>query len=204
VTSAVWNGDGNRIMTTSLDGTARIWDANNVRPVVLLTLEHDDEVSGATWSRDESRIMTFRTDGTVSVWEAESGEEVLREPLLALNHDGPVPVAVWNRDESRILTSSTDGLARIWDANTGQELFALSGDGSPLKVAQWNTAEDQILLVTARGLVVIYKIPANLLDFACRYVSRNLTLTEWRQYLPHEPYRKTCPNLPRHPSVPEG
>jgi len=30
---------------------------------------------------------------------------------------------------------------------------------------------------------------------ACQRLSRNLTETEWQQYLGDEPYRKTCPNL---------
>jgi hypothetical protein len=32
--------------------------------------------------------------------------------------------------------------------------------------------------------------------------TRNLTWQEWQQYLPGQPYRQTCPNLPAHPSVP--
>jgi len=30
-------------------------------------------------------------------------------------------------------------------------------------------------------------------------LARNLTRQEWRQYIPGEPYRKTCPNLPEGP-----
>jgi WD40 repeat protein len=31
---------------------------------------------------------------------------------------------------------------------------------------------------------------------ACRIANRNLTLSEWAQYLENEPYRKTCSNVP--------
>jgi len=33
-------------------------------------------------------------------------------------------------------------------------------------------------------------------DLACSRLTRNLTKEEWKQYLPDEVYRKTCPNLP--------
>lgn len=40
-----------------------------------------------------------------------------------------------------------------------------------------------------------------LIDEACERLARNLTLEEWRQHFPGEPYRRTCPNLPTHVSV---
>jgi hypothetical protein len=36
----------------------------------------------------------------------------------------------------------------------------------------------------------------DLIDLACSRLTRNLTKEEWKQYLPDEVYRKTCPNLP--------
>jgi len=38
--------------------------------------------------------------------------------------------------------------------------------------------------------------PEDLTEEACARVNRNLTLAEWKLYLPDKPYRKTCPNLP--------
>jgi tetratricopeptide (TPR) repeat protein len=39
-----------------------------------------------------------------------------------------------------------------------------------------------------------------LIDLACRTAGRNLTRAEWERYFPGQEYRKTCPNLPIHPS----
>lgn len=41
-----------------------------------------------------------------------------------------------------------------------------------------------------------------LVEMGCQKVWRNLTWDEWQRYLPGEPYRQTCPNLPPHPGVP--
>ena len=42
--------------------------------------------------------------------------------------------------------------------------------------------------------------PEDLIAEASSRLTRNLTYQEWQRYFPHEPYRKTCPNLPIHPS----
>jgi hypothetical protein len=34
-----------------------------------------------------------------------------------------------------------------------------------------------------------------LIKYACEYLPFNLPKTTWENYLPDEPYRKTCPNL---------
>jgi len=37
---------------------------------------------------------------------------------------------------------------------------------------------------------------ADMMTEACVRLTHNLTHDEWKQYLPDEVYRKTCPNLP--------
>lgn len=47
------------------------------------------------------------------------------------------------------------------------------------------------------GTVRLWNLCINeLIDLACRTASRNLTKTEWDQYFPGQPYRKTFPSLP--------
>jgi WD40 repeat protein len=46
--------------------------------------------------------------------------------------------------------------------------------------------------------------PEDLIAEVASRLTRNLTYREWRGYLPDEPYRKTCPNLPIHPSFVEA
>ena len=41
----------------------------------------------------------------------------------------------------------------------------------------------------------------DLITEACNRLTRNLNLEEWKQFFPNEQYRKTCTNLPIHPSV---
>jgi WD40 repeat protein len=41
------------------------------------------------------------------------------------------------------------------------------------------------------------------MELACLFAGRNFALDEWQRYFPDEPYRKTCVELPVHPSVVE-
>jgi len=46
-------------------------------------------------------------------------------------------------------------------------------------------------------LVTQYTVrPEDLVSEACSHLKRNLTSTEWKQYLDGETYQKTCPSLP--------
>lgn len=124
--------------------------------------------------------------------------------VFTFSHEDTVDGAQWNQNESQLLTWSDDGTAKVWDATTGELLQRLEGDGTSITTARWNRDASQIVLATAEGTVRVYWTDwVGLLDEACKYATRNLTWFEWQLYLPGQPYRQTCPQLPLHPSVPQ-
>jgi WD40 repeat protein len=102
-------GAAARLVTSSADQTARIWDASSGEELVVLA-GHTGSVWQATWSADESRVLTRSDDQTARIWDASSGEEL----VVLAGHTGSVLQATWSADESRVLTSSADQTARIW------------------------------------------------------------------------------------------
>jgi tetratricopeptide (TPR) repeat protein len=71
VHSASFSPDGTRIVTTSWDETARVWEART--GAELLTLKgHTGFVYSASFSPDGTRIVTASFDLTARVWDARS------------------------------------------------------------------------------------------------------------------------------------
>ena len=73
--SASFSPDGSRVVTASLDRTAKVWDAKSGAEVLTLK-GHTDSVRSASFSPDGSRVVTASRDGTAKVWDAKSGAEL--------------------------------------------------------------------------------------------------------------------------------
>src|SRR5205807_2508953 len=76
VNSVALSPDGTRIVTGSVFGAARVWDAQSDRRKELLSL-HSFSVSSVAFSPDGARIVTGSFDATAKVWDAQSGKELL-------------------------------------------------------------------------------------------------------------------------------
>jgi hypothetical protein len=51
---------------------------------------------------------------------------------------------------------------------------------------------------------MLYYFPTSIADLkkqACTAVGRNFIINEWERFFPDKEYRKTCDNLPEHPSA---
>jgi WD40 repeat protein len=117
VLSASFSPDGSRVVTASLDNTARVWNARTGKAVGK-PLVHQGEVWSASFSPDGSRVVTASLDNTARVWNARTGEPIAGP----VRHQGPITAASFSPDGTRIVTASMDGTARVWDAATGEPL----------------------------------------------------------------------------------
>ena len=128
ITSAAFSPDGTRIVTTSMDFTARVWDVATGEAIVEL-VGHKSPIHFAEFNPDSNRIVTVpRAElGTLTdaarLWDTETGE------LLAelSGHTSPLTHARFSPDGTRLVTASWDRTARIWDTATGQLLTILTG-----------------------------------------------------------------------------
>jgi WD40 repeat protein/tRNA A-37 threonylcarbamoyl transferase component Bud32 len=122
VTSAAFSPDGRRIVSSSNDKTARLWDAATGHAILQL-IGHTDKVYSAAFSPDGQRIVTASLDKTARIWDAATGQQL----VLLLGHTDLVTAAEFSPDGRRIVTASRDTTARIWDAASGQENLILHG-----------------------------------------------------------------------------
>jgi WD40 repeat protein len=142
VTSIVFSPDGRYVVSGSLDGTARIWEAASGEEIVRMTAE--EEVSSVLISADGRYVVSGGCDrtgltigstcgpeeGTVRVWEVETGKEVAR-----MTYANAVLSVAISPDSSHVVSASWDGTARVWEAVTGKEVARMTYDGSVTAVA---------------------------------------------------------------------
>ncbi|MBM4068581.1 MAG: hypothetical protein FJ271_06500 [Planctomycetes bacterium] len=109
ISHVVYSRDGRRIITTSWDRTARVWDAATGKPLLVLR-GHIMGVHHAAFSAEGKRIVTSSDDETARVWDAETGSEL----FTLAGHKAAVLTAVFSPDGKHVATASADGSARVW------------------------------------------------------------------------------------------
>ncbi|HVR75887.1 MAG TPA: protein kinase, partial [Planctomycetota bacterium] len=116
VTSASFSADGNRIVTASLDGTARTWDAHTGESIASMK-RHESGIADVAFSPDGAHVLTaagatstpgpysfnmpYKGETTARVWDAETGER----GILFRGLRGPV-AAAWSPDGSLVAVAA--------------------------------------------------------------------------------------------------
>ena len=126
VTYAAFNRTGDRIVTSSYDKAARIWDVSDGTQTAILS-GHQGVVETAEFSADGSRVLTTARDGTARIWDAISGKQ-----LFALPVGGNWPTAIFSPSGNRVLTAAENSEASLWDARTGERVLRVQSGQAPL------------------------------------------------------------------------
>jgi WD40 repeat protein len=120
-----FSADGQTLLVSSTDGTARLWrfeaDPSAARPLAAgdpdagrLPLAQRIDGRLVMVSPDGRREVRYGTDAPPQVFERAGGRAG-----PALEHGGKVVVARFSPDGSRLLTATASD-ARVWDAGTGR------------------------------------------------------------------------------------
>jgi WD40 repeat protein len=104
---AAYSPDGSRVVTTSYDKTARIWDAATAQEIAVLR-GHEDYVVSAAYSPDGARIITASVDKTARIWDARFPKMSTTELLAEVCKRRLRALGTLTRDEMRLAGYSDD------------------------------------------------------------------------------------------------
>ncbi|HEX8607002.1 MAG TPA: caspase family protein, partial [Pedobacter sp.] len=125
ITSVVFSKRGDRIITTSNDKTARIWDTKTGQEIARLR-GHDGPVISAAFSPTTDTIVTGGRDNTVVLWDVKTGKLIYR----ITKHSYGVKFVKFSADGQRIVTLGGDGGISLWDSAKGAEIATVVSVGS--------------------------------------------------------------------------
>lgn len=107
VYSVSFSSDGQRLVTTGIDRTIRMWNTEAGAQVMLI--ENETTHWPAIFSPDDRLLAAAGDDFSVRVWEATSGQLVTRIP-----HQDQISDFAFSPDGSLLATTSKDGMVAIW------------------------------------------------------------------------------------------
>jgi WD40 repeat protein len=177
---AVAFGPGGRTLVSGGDDeTVIVWDV--ARRARLATLDAHGEVEGVAFSSD-GRTLAAAFGSGVMLWDAEQGVE-----LPGLN---TVASSVVFSPDSKTLVAVDERAATVWDVQRRSQLASLDDVANSVAFSP----DGRTLAAVGQDQTVMLR------DFdvgswqrhLCGIVGRNLTNEEWRDFLPDQPYRRTC------------
>lgn len=162
VTSVDWSPDGGRVLTSSRDGTARVWLTDDSGESTVLS-GHGAPIISARFSSDGQRVITAALDHTARIWSADG----TGQPLELVGHQEAVQSAAWSPDGKFVVTVTVGGtLRRFGSEGRGRALPLLlktkaepalsvtfSPDGKTLAVTHQNGTVE-LLASDGRGPVL--------------------------------------------------
>ncbi len=130
ITALDWSRATNRLATSSLDGTVRIWSADGVPERVIRG--HVGQANGVAWSPDGKLLASAGEDGTVRI---QNGERT--PPRVIHASDAPINCVAWSPDGKRLVTGDDKSLVKIWGAD-GAPGPVCEGHLSPVTHVDWS------------------------------------------------------------------
>jgi WD40 repeat protein/tRNA A-37 threonylcarbamoyl transferase component Bud32 len=131
---------GDRVLTASQDGTARLWQGG--RTVRVLS-GHRSYVQIAAFLGGGKRVATASLDGSVRLWDPDTGGTLADIDT----HAGEIWTAVFAPDDSILVTAGLDGTSRVF-APGGGVLAAEWSARAP--IASADRAGDSIIAAVDR------------------------------------------------------
>ena len=179
--------DGQKVAVVRDSAGVEVWSTQRHRRLFSLK----DARQSAVFSRDGRILATSGPNDKILLWDARSGRS-LGKPLSG--PAGAFPVA-FNPSGTFLATEAADGGVLLWDVDSHTQIGThLQPPASGLALFSPDGTHLAILSETGQGYVWDVD-PAHWEVRACQVAGRNLSRSEWNEFLPDRPYQRVCPEL---------
>jgi WD40 repeat protein/energy-coupling factor transporter ATP-binding protein EcfA2 len=203
VNAVTFSPDGTLVAAGLSDRTVHVWDLRTRQPYGPVLRGHTNEVWSVDFSPDGKLLASAGDDRTVRLWDIATGQPHGR-PILA--HEDVIWRVAFSPDGQTLATASGDGTVKRWRVSDGAQVGSeLSAHEGPLYGLALSPDGTTLGTVGANGAVRLWDLRFNEWQgVGCRLVRRNLSMTEWQQFLPGIQYQRTCAEFPSGPGAPSS
>ena len=121
ITGFAVSADGKLAGTTSLDGTAVVWDlASRKQHSRHKGISRGAAGSSIAFSPDENAVAVAYDDGTVALWDIGVDRAETSATLVMRGHTGPVLDLSFSRNGNLLASASLDRSVRLWLLHSGR------------------------------------------------------------------------------------
>jgi WD40 repeat protein len=195
IDSMGFSPNGKRLASASLDGSVTVWDVDSKKAVARL--RSAVAAFAVRFSPDGRLIAVGDSSGAVRFWDVARRRPTGR---ALTGHAGPITSVAFDPSGQTLVSSSADGKLRLWDVESRKIIGAPLPGASEVESTAFfggSTAffpdGKHFLGVFSSGTGIVWNIdPAAWNATACRIAHRELTRTEWHDFLPDRRYAYVC------------